>query len=309
MAFIMVVGLPGSGKSTFCENFKLHYPSVKIHSSDAIREEICTSREDQSKNEEVFRILHDRLKEDLNKGDDVIFDATNISRKRRKETLRKLKDIPCKKVCMLIATPYEVCLAQNQNRPYPVPERVINNMYKSFDIPYYYEGWDSIEIIYMNPNYTNAYGHYKDFIVDTFFFEQHNNNHTLTLGEHCLECYKYIRDNELLVNNNHTDEIRIAALLHDNGKPFVKSFTNTKGEPSEFAHFYEHETIGAYNALFYTMPEDVDRLYIAILIRWHMLARQMSTFSETTKEKWLNEFGENLWNDLLILHEGDNNAH
>ena len=77
---VMLVGLPGSGKSTYAG--KLKKEGVIIHSSDRVREELGDVN-DQSKNEEVFRILHKRIKDDLKSGKSVAYDATNLNRKRR----------------------------------------------------------------------------------------------------------------------------------------------------------------------------------------------------------------------------------
>ena len=38
---------------------------------------------DQSKNTEVFEILHRRIKDDLREGKNVVYDATNLNRRRR----------------------------------------------------------------------------------------------------------------------------------------------------------------------------------------------------------------------------------
>lgn len=306
---IMLIGLPGSGKSTFAENYKLKYPETKIHSSDKIREEICNDISNQSKNDEVFTLLHKRIKEDLIQGNDCIYDATNISRKRRTAMLEQLNKIHCKTVCYLIATPYEVCLTQNNKRIKPVPEGVITNMYMHFDIPSYNEGWDLIEIVYMNPNFSNAYGEWTQFIPDTMSYDQDNKNHKLTLGNHCLQCLNYV-GKKIGPEHERADDLVVAAALHDCGKPFTKTFYNHKGELTENAHYYRHENVGAYNSLFYNMDNvNVDKLYIAFLIRWHMLPHQYSQFNEKTKLKWQNRIDTDMWEDINTLNEGDLYAH
>ena len=73
--FIMLAGLPGSGKSTYAEEL-VRKEGFVVHSSDKIREELGDVN-DQSKNEQVFTILHKRIKEDLRSGKNVIYDATN----------------------------------------------------------------------------------------------------------------------------------------------------------------------------------------------------------------------------------------
>ena len=91
--FVMMCGLPGSGKSTYADELARKEGFI-VHSSDKIREELGDVN-DQSKNEQVFTILHKRIKDDLRSEKNVIYDATNINRKRRVAFLRELKHILC----------------------------------------------------------------------------------------------------------------------------------------------------------------------------------------------------------------------
>ena len=79
----MMVGLPGSGKSTYAKQLSEETNAV-ICSSDTIREELYGDENSQDNNDEVFKILHSRIKENLKNGKNVIYDATNINSKRRK---------------------------------------------------------------------------------------------------------------------------------------------------------------------------------------------------------------------------------
>lgn len=140
----MVVGLPGSGKSHWCNEHKDELNAV-VHSSDSIRAELLNDINDQSKNTEVFEILHRRIKDDLRTGKNVIMDCTNLSRKRRIHFIQhELRDIHCEKVCVLFATPFELCLGRNFARDRQVPESVIVRMIKNFETPWFSEGWDDI---------------------------------------------------------------------------------------------------------------------------------------------------------------------
>ena len=134
--FYMTIGLPGSGKSTYVERMN----DVIIHSSDNIRQELFGDINDQTHNEEVFRILHKRIIEDLSNGKNVVYDATNINYKRRMEFLKSLNRFHCEKIALLFMTPIHVCIARNMMRERKVPENVIMKMYHCFYIPYYYEG-------------------------------------------------------------------------------------------------------------------------------------------------------------------------
>ena len=80
--FVMLCGIPGSGKSTYAEQFnRLSHNSYMILSSDKIREELLGSAEDQSNNALIFKTMHERALMALDKGINVIYDATNMTPK------------------------------------------------------------------------------------------------------------------------------------------------------------------------------------------------------------------------------------
>lgn len=297
---IMMCGLPGSGKSHNAE-WQAEQHNANIHSSDAIREELSGDTNNQDINDLVFKTLHNRIKEDLRSGKSCIYDACNISYKRRMAFLQELKNIPCEKICVLIATPYEECIKNNANRDRVVPEYVIERMYRSFDVPYDYEGWDDIIVVYNSEItfYKSPYSFYSRYKN----FKQDNTHHTLTLGEHCAEVCAAL--------NNTSEELKAAGLLHDCGKPFCKTFKSTKGEVTEQAHYYNHEHVGSYNSLFYYIGfHNKNPLYIATLIRWHM---QPYFWEKDNNEKQHNKYrklwGEKLYSDIMKLHEADKHAH
>jgi predicted kinase len=313
-SLLMLVGLPGSGKSTYIKN---HFnQNLHVHSSDDIREELSGNVNNQDINKEVFELLHKRVKDDLKNGISCVYDATNLNWKRRKAFLESLKGIDCFKVCHVIATPYEVCLEQNNSRDRVVPEEVIERMYRNFDIPWYNEGWNDIQIIYNENNYKGFYGTWNSFIDNHINFNQESKWHSNTLGQHCLKTTNYVLSRTADLNLLNSAATEIAAALHDCGKPFVKVFKDSKGNDSEFAHYYNHENVGAYNSLFYGKADYVDSLLVAALIRWHMVLHFYKDWLPKTIEKYEKEFASHkylkevdFYNALKILHEGDKNAH
>ena len=104
---IMMVGLPGSGKTTFAKSIPKHFcnsygikeSEFVILSSDDIRDEMfgCYRKEDNAK---VFDELNKRTIKYLLEKKHVIYDATNLSRKKRinfwNEINNKLKNINIK---------------------------------------------------------------------------------------------------------------------------------------------------------------------------------------------------------------------
>ena len=299
--FICMVGLPASGKSTYAIALSKQY-NATICSSDRIREELFNDINDQAHNTDVFNELHKRIKNYLQNGQSVIMDSTNISYKQRMSFLQQLNNIPCEKICVLMATPYEECLRRNKQRDRKVPEHVIERMYRTFDVPWYYEGWDEIWVEYASGS-ENSLGWAREWIEGVKEYNQDTKYHTLTLGEHCRQATKYIMDN--VTDGINLSALRYAAMIHDCGKPFCKTFTNTKGETTTQAHYYGHEHVGSYDSLFYETT--CYNLRVAILIRWHMQLYFIK--EEKTLNKYLKLWGEELYHDLLNLHKADKAAH
>ena len=243
--FIMMIGLPCSGKTYKAKELAEQY-NATIFSSDSLREELFGDVNEQSRNRELFAELHKRIKDYLREGKSAIYDATNISYKRRMAFLSELKNIPCKKICLLMATPYEECLNRNAERERKVPEGVIERMYMNFNCPFDYEGWDEIQIVYSDGG-KDCYGDPCDWVESVIDYDQHNSHHNLTLGQHCMSVFRKIYDTP-----NRFWEITTAALIHDCGKPKTATYINSKGEVTEECHYYQHNFVGAYDSLFFS---------------------------------------------------------
>lgn len=303
----MMVGLPASGKSTYAQEIAKKSNAIVL-SSDAIRWELFGDETDQDHNQKVFQELHKRTKEWLCAGRDVIYDATNISSKRRRAFLNELTKIDCIKNCVIIATPYEQCLENNRSRARQVPEWAIERMYRKWQTPHWFEGWDNIDIEYWD----NEYAVYPEEIVNSLMdFDQQNPHHTLTLGEHLFKTFRMC--NLSSFDDAEAYVIMRAALMHDCGKPFTQTFKNAKGEPSEIAHYYNHEHVSAYESLFLlTIYEEdiIETINISALVTWHM---QPYFFEHNNNEKLHNKYkriwGKEFYNMVMALHEADKAAH
>lgn len=141
--FYMMVGVPGSGKTTYAHQI----PNATVLSSDDIRAEIGADGGDKKMHKQVFDILHERVKEALSVGNDVVYDATNLRHTRRTEFLNEIKGLADHKVCVYFAIPLEQALSQNADRDTPVPEEVIKRMNLELCEPRIDEGWDEIKVI------------------------------------------------------------------------------------------------------------------------------------------------------------------
>lgn len=296
-SFYMAVGLPGSGKSYLFESvIKKLSPDCVYVSSDAIREEVFGDVNDQEHNEQVFELMKRRTLDSLKAGVSVYYDATNVSAKRRIGFLKGLshiKDIA--RVCVLNTPPVEVVKFRNAHRERKVPEYVIDRMLKSFNVPDYSEGWDVI-LRYGSDEDHNAI---EEITCSSAKLSHDNPHHSATVGVHMFNAANYA-EKELKASW----EVIEAACYHDIGKPICKVFQDAKGEPSDVAHYYNHENVGAYLYLSHAKNDGVS-LYIANLIAHHM------DFFKGEKyiEKIHNRFGEGFFRDLQLLHEADVNAH
>lgn len=301
VTFTMLVGLPGSGKSTYAKKLKKVYGDdvTSIIESDSYRERLYGGSEIQGDNNELFKLIHEDILEKLSNGINVIFDATNISRKNRVSIAQKLSNNVVKE-CIIIATSYSRCVERNNSRERKVPKNVIDRMWKSFQVPTYTEGWDVIDIEY---DYDKKYYDVDEYLHFADNYDQMNPHHSMTLGGHSRKVAE-------LVSQNHVDNwVRLAALLHDCGKPMTQVFTNMKGEPSDMAHYYGHEGAGAYESLFYLDEELVkfnDLLNAVTLVNYHM---RLYADSPKAKSKLKDIVGDDLYYLLEILHRADVESH
>jgi predicted kinase len=296
---IMLIGLPGCGKSTIAQKY---YADRKIFSSDALRKELFDDEDCQDKNDELFKELHKRIREALKQGHDVIYDACNISYKRRMAFLQEMKKYYGYATAMVIMTPYEECVARQKERNRDVPEEVIFRMYKNFFFPQKYEGWDAISAIETTYRNSKALPELFDRIDK---ITQDNPNHTRTIGEHCKKvseavCRHYI-DNYV---PNTIEKVAMAALLHDIGKEKTKAFNDKNGEPTKEAHYFGHMNASAYDAAILLSQMGMNQeqmLGIVALIQWHMILFNVGGCPYKIRKL----LGEETWKQLKILHECD----
>lgn len=297
----MMIGIPGSGKSHEAEIIAKEHNAV-IHASDRLREELFRDVNHMGDNGFLFNELHKRIQRDLKAGKNVIYDATNINSKKRISFLKSLKDIPCEKIAILIMTPYQQCLKNNAERERSIPESVIEKMYTNFQVPYYYEGFDIVQIVLWQE--ANVYAPY--IVVERYKnYNQDNEHHQLTLGQHLITAFNYMLSKSLCGENEDIpDELTLATLLHDIGKPFCKEFK----EGDKNAHYYNHMNVGAYDSFFYTSSIECNTLLIAWLINWHMEPFFWKK-DEKLKENRLKLWGKDLFEMIEKLHEADLYAH
>ena len=129
---IILVGIPGSGKSTWISKQNLPYQTI---STDQIRKELTGKVEDQSQNEQVFQLAYERLGHHLNHQMSVIFDATNTQKIWRGRIIEIAKQYDAFTTIVEIEDEVEIFLQRNRKRPSPVPEDVMQEQMDEFEKP------------------------------------------------------------------------------------------------------------------------------------------------------------------------------
>jgi O-phosphoseryl-tRNA(Sec) kinase len=135
---IILVGLPASGKSTFAFKLKeILEPKfqirVKIIDPDKIREKAFPNSFD-FKNEPRIRKKNIKLiKKNLRKGEIVISDDLNYYSSMRHDLKLIADNLNIKFYIIHISTSLNLCLKRNEERGNPIPNKVIEKIYKRFD--------------------------------------------------------------------------------------------------------------------------------------------------------------------------------
>jgi len=113
---IVVIGLPGTGKSHFCRQLAQRLPAI-ILESDGLRKALFPSP-DYSAAESVrlFRACHLLMERLLEKGIPLIFDATNLSEHNREYLYRIAERLGIKLVLVRVEAPPELVYQRLKER-------------------------------------------------------------------------------------------------------------------------------------------------------------------------------------------------
>jgi len=115
-AFIAVSGLPGTGKSYFCNRLAERLPFL-ILESDALRKILFPSPSyDSQESSRLFRAVHLLIERLLKKGVSLILDATNLSERYREHLYSIADRLDVKLILVQVEAPPEVVYERLKTR-------------------------------------------------------------------------------------------------------------------------------------------------------------------------------------------------
>ena len=123
-------GTPASGKTFYSKKMSEEQNAIRL-SFDEMR---------LFQHKELIPYVIEALQDNQN----VVVDALFTRTSQRKLILEATKDIPCKRILIYMDTPLEECLRRNAQRPNPLPDFMVRDIYNSIEPPTLDEGWDEI---------------------------------------------------------------------------------------------------------------------------------------------------------------------
>jgi len=131
MEVVMLIGVAGSGKTTFCKKFLPHHEHISL---DNIQ--------DHNRREE-FSLIEMNLKE----GKNIVIDDTNLTRRIRHNHIMRIKKHNALIVGVFFDLSIQRIQLQNSRRERKLETHILFHMKKQLEPPSYDEGFDYIQRI------------------------------------------------------------------------------------------------------------------------------------------------------------------
>lgn len=114
LSLVALVGISGSGKSTFA---KKYFKTTEIVSSDVCRGIVSNDENNQSATNDAFDLLYYIVGKRLKNGHLTVIDATNIQVEGRKQVVKAAREYHCLPVAIVLNIPEKICGERNDERP------------------------------------------------------------------------------------------------------------------------------------------------------------------------------------------------
>lgn len=275
MKAIILVGLPGSGKSTYSREINKQY-NYEVISTD----------------------VEKRIEKCLEEGRDFIYDGTNANHKKRRIMIEKFQNKGVYVKVIFVGCAIPELLARNIKREPSkrLPWDKLVQLIKAFHVPTKWEGMDELCFEINEPDVNN-------YFYSTIGFDQKSKWHNEYLHGHIRTVIGYITYNCNDLSENEIEILESVARWHDFGKLFTQS-----EKDDGYMSYHGHENVSAYiyatsnfwQSGFLLRKGDHN---VLALIFFHMQIGNAKT--EKAKNKLIGYIGEDNFRLLERFHEAD----